>query len=60
MAVRNHISDKLVEAGYLDKSGNVDLNLFKKNTKGSIDTEDLISRLKNLGIIDEQVSLKEP
>ncbi|PRP54270.1 hypothetical protein C7B71_13270 [Bacillus halotolerans] len=49
---RNYISKALKENGYLNYMGEVDLSLFKGSTKGSIDEEALIKRLKELDMIE--------
>ncbi|WP_419883969.1 hypothetical protein ACN6MY_11095 [Peribacillus sp. B-H-3] len=60
VSARNFISDKLVAEGFLDAEGRVDLGIFKKNVKGSINQEDVIKRLKDLGIIDEGLEFRNP
>lgn len=57
---RNFISDKLVENNYLKSNGNVDLILFKKNTKGSIEDEKLFTKLKESGLFEEDTELVVP
>ncbi|MEH6840439.1 hypothetical protein V7Z47_17870, partial [Priestia megaterium] len=57
---RNYISDKLVENNYLNPGGKVDLTLFKKNTRGSIDPEKVFAKLKELGIVEEDIDFKVP
>lgn len=48
---RNHIADLLLTAGYLNTGGKVDLNIFPKNTKGNINGEELLEKLKEQGLI---------
>lgn len=56
--VRNYIADSLVTNGYTNSNGNIDLNIFQKNTKESIDIEKVIRRLKQEGLIDEKAQLE--
>jgi len=57
---RNYITKLLSTAGYIDASGNVDLTTFPKNTKGSISSEELLKKLKEKGIVEEDLSIYNP
>lgn len=52
VAVRNYLADCLVEKGYLSEEGKVDLELFEKNIKGSIDVNEIIRRFQEEGLIE--------
>lgn len=52
---RNYIADLLDKAGILNTSKKVDINIFPKNTKGFIDPKPLIQKLKEQGMIPEDL-----
>ncbi|WP_420539121.1 hypothetical protein ACN92M_17090 [Paenibacillus polymyxa] len=54
---RNYIADLLDDAGMMTESKKVDLNIFPKNTKGVIDSRPVIERLKDQGMIPEDLML---
>ncbi|MFD0829624.1 hypothetical protein ACT8ZR_29050 [Neobacillus sp. M.A.Huq-85] len=53
---RNYLGDLLKNAGILNANGNIDLNQFPKNTKGTLDGEELLKRLKERGLITEDLN----
>ncbi|MDY8022804.1 hypothetical protein [Paenibacillus polymyxa] len=53
VAVRNYLADCLVEKGYLSENGKVDLKLFEKNIKGSINVNEIIRRFQEEGLIED-------
>lgn len=56
---RNYISDKLYENGYLNQNKKVDLNLFRKNIQEQIDHNKVLKRLKEEGIINQDVEFSK-
>lgn len=57
---RNYLGDLLKQSGYLNANGNIDLNIFPKNTKGVLDADELLSRLKERGLISEDLKTYKP
>lgn len=57
---RNYIADLLEKAGLMNASKKVDLNIFPKNTKGFIDPKPLIQKLKEQGMIPEDLQFYDP
>jgi hypothetical protein len=57
---RNYIADLLDKAGLLNADKKVDLNVFPKNTKGFLDPKPLIQKLKEQGMIPEDLQFYDP
>jgi len=52
---RNHIADLLDNAGLMNGSKKIDLNIFPKNVKGFIDSKPIIEKLKEQGLIPKDL-----
>ncbi|MFY0544155.1 hypothetical protein [Brevibacillus sp. H7] len=52
---RNYIADLLLDAGLMNSNHKVDLSIFPKNIKGSIDPQPILEKLKQQGMIPKDL-----